>query len=339
MPLSEHERQVLLFNLHVAVVPEEASDAVDVTMLEAIQMLQKIFNDDEAYMLIGEHLADEKEQDDEARKEPEGDNAILIRKMEIDKDGNATILLHHGDAAAADPALMKLRGGAIRTAGKQVDEGVAHAAHLLISTKRHLSASGQSRALLERVPNLGRSTVITFLNRLLRERAAKIPLEYDDKKAKRRKRYHPKLASQQQMSHRLKADLEQGKLNRIEFITRKVVGGFEEKNRVIPLTQTVTHKVVNAPTGQKVFDLLERAKAFAKKHNFEEMQIRFTKPDTAQHVSPRFATDLKDAEDAVYSRFEVLSRFDDPLEQCPSEIVKRLRDKMSALLAVKELWK
>lgn len=334
MPLGEYERQVLPFNLHVEMIPEDAPVR---TMSDVMAMLQTIYDDGEARMLIGEHIADE---DEDAEAEPEeGDNAILIREMKIDKDGVATILLHHGDADAADPALMQIRSGRIRNAGKKEDEGVAHAAHLLISAEKHQSASGQSRALLERVPNLGRSTVIAFLNRLLRLRAKKDQLEFPDKKTKRSKRYHPKLVSLQQLSPHLKADLEAGKLSSIEFVTRHVVGGFEEKNLVVPVTRTIVHKVVNAPTGQRAFDLIERAKVWAKGHNFEEMQVHFRKTSTEQYLSPRFATDLADAKDAVYSRFEVVADFRSPLAQCPTAIVNELRGKMLGLFTSRELWR
>ena len=186
----------------------------------------------------------------------------------------------------------------------------------MISTHKHLSKSGQSRALLERVPNLGRSTVIAFINRLLRIRAKAENMEYKDKKTKRGRRFHPKLNAQQQLSHRLKTDLAAGKLSHIEFVTRHVQGGLEEPNVIVPVTQTISHKIVNSPTGQRAFDLLERAKAFARMHNFEEMQIRFRQTDTDQHLSPRFATDIADAKDAVYSRYEVLRTFRKPLAVC-----------------------
>jgi hypothetical protein len=321
-------------NLHVEMVPEEA-DAK--TMADAMAMLQQIYDDGEAFMLIGEHLADG--EDGEDGEPAEGDNAILIREMRIDREGVATILLHHGDADAADPALMQIKSGKVRNAGKKNDEGVAHAAHLLISTHKHLSKSGQSRALLERVPNLGRSTVIAFLNRLLRIRAKNDQMEFKDNKTKRPKRCHLKLVSHQQLSPHLKADLEAGKLSSIELVTRHVVDGFEEDNLIIPMTRTIVHKVVNAPTGQKAFDLIERAKAWAKGHNFEEIQLHFRKNTTSQYLSPRFATDLADAKDAVYSRFEVVSGFHSPLAQCPTAIVNELRGKMVDLLSAKELWR
>ncbi len=181
--------------------------------------------------------------------------------------------------------------------------------------------------------------VIAFLNRLLRRHAHDITMVYEDKKAKREKKCHPKLVGQQQMSHRLKADLEEGKLSRVEFVTRHVAGGFEEKNRVVPITQTMVHKIVNAPTGNAAMDLLARMKAHARKHNFEEMQIRFRKTDTDQSVSPRFSTELDDAADAIYSRLEVLRGFSGALEQCPVKTVAELRKKMIGLLKAKDLWK
>lgn len=334
MALGEFERQVLLFNLHCEPVPEEADP---VSMTAAIEMIQSSFKGGHAVMRIGDYVADDDSEDDKAIEE--GDNVILIKRMTLAKNGIAHFLVHHGDARAADPALITIRSGAVRKAGKKPGEGLAHAAHLSISTTGHLSPSGQSRALLERVPNLGRSTVIAFLNRLLRLEAKRSSATFKDKKTKRDKRYHPKLVSQQQMSHQLKSDLEQGKLSRIEFVTRKVTNGFEEKNKVIPMTHTVVHKVVNAPTGKAAFDLIERARVWAKGHNFEEMQVRFRKPETEQQVSPRFATDLADAKDAIYSRFEVLPRSRSALEQCPQDFVTDLRTKMTSLFDRKDLWK
>jgi hypothetical protein len=335
MPLSEHERQVLLFNLHVAMVPEEAEP--EWTMEEALQLLGQVFKAGRASMLIGEQVNESEDDDDDAQ--PEGENIILISDMRTNADGDVTILLHHGDVAAADPTLMEIRTRKIRSAGKTSGEGLSHAAHLIISTKKHLSPSKQSRALLERVPNLGKSRIIAFLNRLLRLEAKRQLLEFVDKKTKRPKRFHPKLTAFSQMSHTLKKDLEEGKLSRIEFVTRHVAGGFEEKDRVVPVTQTIVHKVVKSPTGAAAFDLLERMKAVAKKQNFEEMQVHFRKTDTEQHVSPRFATDLADAAEAVYSRFEVLSEFKAVLSQCPVKVVPDVQKRMVALFHDKVLWK
>jgi hypothetical protein len=141
----------------------------------------------------------------------------------------------------------------------------------------------------------------------------------------------------QQLSHRLKSDLSDGKLSRIEFVTRHHVGGFEEKDRVVPQTQILVHKVVNAPVGNAALELLKRATKWGRDHNYEEMQIRFRNVDR-RSASPRFATDLADAEDAVYSRLEPLTAFKTPLEQCPKDIVSDVTSKMLTLFSVQRLW-
>jgi predicted transcriptional regulator len=301
-------------------------------MEQVIKFIQNIFDSADAFMRVGDYVSDD---DSEDESEDRGDNIILIKNISIDNTGIAHFLIHHGDARAADPAFIKIRSGEVRKAGKRPDEGLGHASHLMISTTA--SKAGQYRALLERVPNLGRSTVMAFLNRLLRKEAKRLDLTFD--KSNRQYRYHPKLLAHQPMSYKLKSDLKTGKLSRIEFVSHHVADGFEEKDRVIPVTHTIVHKVINAPTGQRVFDLIERARAKARKLNFEQMQLRFRKTDTDQHVSPRFATDLSDAEDVVYSRFEVLPRFGSPLEQCPKEFVPAIQSAMKKLFDNKELWK
>ena len=58
MPLSEHERQVLLFNLHVAVIPDEAADSVSLNVTDTIKLLKEIFDAGNAYMKVGEYVAE-----------------------------------------------------------------------------------------------------------------------------------------------------------------------------------------------------------------------------------------------------------------------------------------
>lgn len=343
MPLSENERQVLLFNVHVDLIPVEAVDFVETTVPDVVEMLQEIYDAGDAHMRVGDFVAepdDGAEGDAEAgeAEATEGDNIIRIRDMKTDDDGIVTMLLHHGDARATDPALMEITSGDIRTAGKKPTEVVAYAAHLMISTTKHVSPTGQCRALLERVPNLGRGTVMAFLNRLLRKHCADVQWGYEDK-AKKFRRCHPKLVAHAQLSHRLKTDLQDGKLSRIEFVTRKVAAGFEEKNRVLPINQILVHKVVNAPTGNAALDLLQRAKSWGSKNNYEEMQIRFRNVSDRRSASPRFATDLQEAEDAVYSRLESLTGFKTVLGQCPKVPVDEVKTRMAALFSTGGLWK
>lgn len=331
MALSEDERHILLFMLRTEMVPDAAPL---LTVREAIDMLFEIFSAGNAQMQIGEHLADEEDENEEAS----APNLICIQDMNIDNKGRATILFQHGDKNGADPAVVGIKTRKIRKAGKTADEAVAHAAHLIVDTDSD-GGTEQCRCALERVPNLGRSTVITFMNRLLLAHCRENEIDFVDKDSKKRKRMHPKLLAENQLSHAIKEDLKEGILRNIEFITHKKTGGFDEPDVVIPQTHRVTCKVLHAPKGKALWDLLERAKAWGKKHNFEQMQIRFKKNGTDQHLSPRFATDTDDAKDVLYSRFEVLRKFSAPLEQCHEKIVDDLCVRMAELVDNEALWK
>src|ERR1700737_5539569 len=114
MPLGEYERQVLLFNLHVQMVPQEASEVEEMTVSDVIATLKELFDAGKAHMRVGEFVGEPDEEIIEAEaaeatgQVAEGENVILIRSMRIDKDGVVSILLHHGDPRAADPPLMEI---------------------------------------------------------------------------------------------------------------------------------------------------------------------------------------------------------------------------------------
>jgi hypothetical protein len=76
-----------------------------------------------------------------------------------------------------------------------------------------------------------------------------------------------------------------------------------------------------------------------RENNYEEMQIRFRGVVDRRSASPRFATALQDAEDAVYARLEHLTKFKDALSQCPETIIPSIRTKMLALFSAPALWK
>lgn len=198
MPVSERERQVLLFNLRVLSVPEQPEPP---SMGEILTTLRDVFVSGKAVMKVGE-LVSEEGPDEEKTEEAaqEGENLILIKDIHLDAAGYVTMLLHHGDASAADPALIQFASRNVRRAGKKRGEGVAHAAHLIVSTTENITVKGDCRALLERVPNLGRSTVMGFLNRLLRKHAQENTLTFEEKDTHKVKRYHPKLAYFNQLS-------------------------------------------------------------------------------------------------------------------------------------------
>jgi hypothetical protein len=334
MVLSEWERQILLLNLSVEAVPSEAPDT---DMSFVFNAIQEAFDNQKAFMAIGER-ASEDGDGETSEAADENNNIISIRALERGNDGTFTILLQHGDTQAPDPAFMDIRDFSIRKAGKKPTDGLAHAAHLIISQRR--SRNRQSRALLERVPNLGRGIVLTFLNRLLREYAAEQELTFLAADTKRQRRYHPKLVTYQQLSHQLRADIQRGRLFQIEFVRHQVHAGFEEPDEIVPVSEILECRTVAAPPrGSRALQLIERAKQWARDNQYDEIQLRMQKTDTGKYLSPRFSTDISDAADAIYARHEILAGFPSRLDQCPESIVRSLQSRMIPLLRKDSLWR
>ena len=338
MPLSQYERSVMLFNLHVEMVPEGATPDPAISMEVAMRMVVDAKNGNRAQMQVGEHVDDEDDGTTRGARARRAVNRLYIKEVDWHNDGVITLLLHHGDTAAADPALINLENGDVRTAGKKDTEAVGHAAHLLIACGDHQKTkSGQWRAILERVPNIGRSTSVEYLNRVLRNEASIERLSFIDEN-KNSRRCHPKIISHSQMSHGLRRDLEGGKLSRVEFITRAVEDGFEEDDIVEVQSRILAHKIIKPPAPSAVMGLVERLRSWGRNNGYEEMQLHFSRARDQKHLSPRMATELEDAEDLVYSRLYPIEDFDKPLDQCPTRIVEEMQQKMRAMFHIEECW-
>lgn len=341
LPLSKYERSIMLFGVHVTLVPEEANSEYVLSLTECLAIIQEAWKAGRAQMSVGEYVDDSDTNSSEENGARDRVNILSIKDMVWEDDGAVAILFDHGDASAADPAIKDFGTMETQTVLIKENQGLAHAAHLLISTEDHVSSTGRARALLERVPNLGRSVALTFLNRILREEAAARNIEFRDPDTKKMKKCHPKFIMHNQLSDQLKEDLKSGRLNKVAFVSRKIPDTFEEHGRVVPKQRIVTCSIVNPPTGEGVRSFVERLKLWGKNNDFEEMHLQFTKDKEIkgkQHLSARLATDLDEAEDAVYSKLEPLQGFAH-LEQSPEAVVIELKDRMKNLFAKEGLWK
>src|ERR1700730_4025354 len=116
MVLSEWERQILLLNLSVEPVPKEATDT---NMSFVFNAIQEVFDNQKAFMAIGERVLENGDSEDSDATGENNNNIISIRALEYGNDGTITILLQHGDTQAPDPAFMDVRDFSIRRAGKK----------------------------------------------------------------------------------------------------------------------------------------------------------------------------------------------------------------------------
>ncbi len=329
MALSAHERQIMLMNLKVAMIPPEAPRW---SVEDFFSAVQKIYAESGAAMSIGEAAPSEDED-----LPNDGANLIRIADIRPGTDGTLTILLHHGDAAASDPAFMNMGSGKVRPAGKGDDDALAHAGHLVIAGSAGRPKTAPVRALLERVPSLGRLTTLRFLNAIVRRTCQDSGLSFVSPETGRAMKYHPRIDATQPLSANLKRDLTGGRLSRIELI-KPADEGFDENDLIHPTTVRLTHIVDRKLSKALNLDIFGRLRRWGRDHGYEDIQLQFRKgTDNKQH-SPRFSTEHADAEDTVYARLEPIGQFSGPMGQCPETIVDEIQSKMHALLLRQNLW-
>lgn len=243
--LSAFERQVLLLNLQLKMVPKEAPV---LTVMQFFSAVQKIYAAGQAGMLVGDHVDEDAEE-----SESTDENLLTIEDYRKGTDGTQTFLFHHGDARAADPRFKSRTTAAVRSAGKLPDETVSHAAHLVLGAPVATTAKPPNtiRAVLERVPGLGRASILSYLNRLVRLSFAESDFRFTAENGKRL-RCHPRLESSQPASANMKEDLAAGRLSRIEFIKTEVFRGWTKRASCVPCPSVWCTKLNDALRSREI---------------------------------------------------------------------------------------
>ncbi len=361
MAVSAYERQVMILNLEVT-YPDGAHHW---TPAAFFNVLQRLYNANGGSAEVSEGLvaeAEEEEEEDgevvvgpvlsatkdatetaEAMAPPPGapvskDGLMRIADMRTAEDGTVTILIHHGDRLASDPALMHLQTGKITITEKGDTHGLAHGAHLVIQTGMPgASKSTRAKAVLERAPNLGRTSVVTFLNTLIRRTCRHNGLRYINAEGKNL-RYSPKLGATQPLSASVKKDIAGGRISNIVLIKRNPATGLDEPG-VKPKVMTLTHVVDPGYPRTKNLGLLEKIRQFGIKEGYDDLEVGLRGSKENKAMTPRFAMDYADAQDVVYARMEAVSGFRDKLAQCPETVVDEVLLKMHAMFGQPGKWK
>lgn len=337
MTPSKYERQVILFNLTVRAVPDEAPSA---PMVSVIDLVQRQYDAEEAFWALGaKAIADE--NDDEAADQAiaAGERPSLLVLADIERqNGGACLLFNFADVVGPDPALLNMRTRRVRVIRRSAQEGTGYGAHLYISA--HHIRDMRHRCALEIMPHLGRGRVIQFLNRLLRLGAKDDPAyTFPSPETRRDLKYRPKLSSSLQPSKALIRDIREGKLSHIEFYTREVVSQADELPQIVSERRSLRVKVRLADHSPRaIAEFVRNAMRYGAQRDFPEMQLRFARGDIDKNASVRFSTGLADAADALYSRTERIAEFDGVLPQCPEHLHPQIREKLAELIADNTLW-
>lgn len=352
MSLLENERQAMLFRFNVAYVPKEAEAQLTdnpFTLRDAADDWKWMYDNNQAVARLESVLAEATESSDDEKDvlrlnlQKNKANAMFVKKMSFNKTRDRLILLlWAGDASLADPAFVDLSTRTRRIAQKGPTEGVGYGAHVMID----LNPSPRPivyRAILECVPGLGRATITSYLNWLLRERAAIIKRTFDEPQpggGSKALRWHPKLKSQLQGSLSLKEDLKAGEISGVELICRQP-DELDEKD------MTATRRSLRISTkgmserrsADTRLAWLNKVKFWAKEHDYDEILVKIKPARGTRSFNARFQANASDAADITYARTVDLVGFSKILEQCPEEINEEIRVKMNGLLDQRGIWK
>lgn len=342
MTPSTKERQALLFNLRVMAVPEAGPS---LPMGRMISTIHRVWKDDRAIQFLGASNAGDREDEEDERDEEPKDgvpsSVIYIADMVLRPDGTTTILFHFGDVEGTNPAFLNIRTRTTKVVRREIDETNGYGAHLVIGPPQAGRQLGMHRCVLERMPHLGRSRLVRFLNRLIRDATRKDPdLEFPDPETGNKRRFRPKLSSSMQLSQGLRRDLAQGTLSHVEFSTARTVEQDDELPQIEVQKKLLRVKVKSQARGMdRVREIVNDIKNWGHEKGYEEMQLHFRRAGTDQRLSPRVRTDAADAFDALYSRSEVLDGFSTELDQCHTRIHPQMRSKLEQLLRHPHLWR
>jgi len=333
---SAFERQVLLFNLRVETVPRGATPP---NMKEVADILHGEWKGNRAITRLEELDAENVDQETLALAKKRPNNAVYIQDMRR-HENSCEILLTLGDAAEADPTIVHLKSREQTSVAKGNDGGVGFSAHLCLS----YSASAPPvlyRGTLERMHNLGRNTVVTYMNRLLRNYAKDNPrFRFVDDKGTD-KAWRPRLASVTKASRSLATAVKTGRFAEVTLVQRKKIREdildqdptYRVKEKQLKLS---TEDVPSTEEGRMKW--LNRLTKRAKQNDFDEVHVKLKPFNGTGDMSSRFSTEVEDAADAVFSRHE---RIDFTVEtaQCHQKIVPRIGDPLTAMLKRDSLWK
>lgn len=271
-------------------------------------------------------------KDKEAVKVIENDLAA-IRIVDIDDSDPASIvlLLQYSDTRVTDPVFSNLDTGALRVEPKLEGEGVAVSAHVAISRKPHDKVGILYRLLLEEIPGLGRSRLSPFLKSELKEISRGF-YSFTDEETCTVKQYLPAAEILGTPSKQLMDELDGGAvLQGVELVqlTRECPGvdeeGFyREESRhlkLVPYTEGAY---------EKISDLLKRIRLFALDNEYDNIKIRYKRPQGKQKTATMGST-IGDLNDALVLRDEQISSTE-VLAQCEKKIIKSISIQMKALL-------
>ncbi len=202
--------------------------------------------------------------------------SILRGRLERKENGDPVLalLFAFADPDAADPANMHLQTRVVRRFDKLEGEGRAVSAHAVIDLAPRHPQGRIFRVLLENADHLGKTRVRTELQAQFRQvfQDKEITVENADGDEVRAR---PKIDLDAIVSDRLRQGIADATLKEVTLIDTRVVDqGFDAPDPVKIRRREMSLKV-DVPVGQRVQNVLDQIKPWAREQGFEEMYVRW----------------------------------------------------------------
>jgi len=250
------------------------------------------------------------------------------------------LLFIFADPDAADPANMHLQTKRVRRFEKEDGEGRAISAHVLMDlTPRHENGY-IFRVLLEHAERLGktrvRSEIQSHVKQVFMDKEITVETADGDDVVAR-----PNIQLHAIANERLRAGLMEGTLKEVRLIDTHVPeGGFDAPEPVEIKRREMALKV-QVPVGQRVDDVLNAIRPWARGQGFNEMYVRWMPAADDRVAEPAGATrtpqaakinlEQDDIGETLYARKE-LAILEEPLGDLSTEISDELISAMLPML-------
>lgn len=262
-----------------------------------------------------------------------GKKVIRIRHMTIDVERRvANLLINYADPDVPNTVYENLDTGIQREIAKEDNEGGSYCAHMMIALDPIQDGGASYLAVLEDVPGVGKTKIEPFLTKQFKAIAEAAPHEYTFLDPNRNERpFRPMADIAGFMSQRLRDDLERGEVKGFELVRRRPA---EVDYDEFGYTKEVAHTVkltINQSLGQRALDVIAAVARRARDDDFDGVRIKFKRAEGRERTIS-VAAGREDVGDVLYTRYELIGGFEEPMKQATEALRDDMLGKMYALV-------
>jgi hypothetical protein len=270
-----------------------------------------------------------------------GDLTIRVKDMRFIEDYIA-VLINVSDISATDPAFSNVLTGDVRKEEKRENEGIGASCHVLFRKESIRPKSSSYLALIEEVIGIPKSTIEKFLTSLFRNHC-KSSYKNPGKNPEKELVCRPKAVFSGHGSETLKTSLKEGELQGVILLNHKDTGYIDDDKQLRKIENVMRVRAVGKPKGNFAIDVINKAKDYARQHDFDEVRVQFKevidektiktdkgvikKKEVTKQRTVKFETKEQDFANLIFTKSELI-KLKEVIGQCEETIHRELSNKM-----------